>query len=351
MNDLNRLLRDAAGSDGGERLDPQDLLAAGRRKVRNRHIAAAGAAAAGVAAIIAAVAFGTAPGDDKADVVDDLNRGTYEEVRITPAEVERRCSVVLNARYGTDVSWVAGTVNGIATSVTTTRQEIETREGHLVWLTPEGDEAVNAPQGEGPTTWTGRLDPSSDALYGECLIPQTVYLDDVGAPQTTPVSADDADAVADACSRRNGFDVSEWSVVASADESGDVFAILMSTNGYFSACELSVGGGSILDIEGRPHRSDGESPGRNGYYPEGSCGSVGDAAVRCVVYGVVPGLPDAYRAELVRGQDVVASTITSEGAFLLVHRPTPGQEPPRFRLVGSSGEVLANVHLAGASGL
>lgn len=188
MNDLDRLLHDAASHPEGGRLRPAELLTAGRRKVRKRRFTAIAAATAAVAVVVGVTATMSTIGRDP-DVVDRPLGPTegYREVRITPAEVEVRCSAVLNMVHGTEATWVASRApSGGPASAADTGQVIENREGFAVRLRP--------------------LDPRPGAeRAATCHIPQADLIAGVDEAIAEPVPpADDRARVADLCSRRIG---------------------------------------------------------------------------------------------------------------------------------------------------
>lgn len=91
MNDLNRLLHDAADNHTVQPLDARELAASARRRVRNRRLdVAAGTVAVTLAA--AAVATELQGGEDRHDMVDDPSQHTIYEDGIVPVnEVGRLC--------------------------------------------------------------------------------------------------------------------------------------------------------------------------------------------------------------------------------------------------------------------
>lgn len=300
MNDLDQLLRDAADTDGWGRLDPREVLVAGKRRVRRRRLTAAGTAAAAVAVVAVVVAAVSAPGDRRADVVDRPERGsgTYTEVRISEAEVEARCTTVLNQRLAVDEGWMVDPDPRAPRTV-------ETREGFPVQLSSTSRAGTAAPQ--------------------TCVIPQAALLDGIGVARDEPVPApDDATAIADLCSRRVGYDLTGWEVVTRVGYDGGVAAMLVSDNGYFAACSLTRDGGGTIDIDPTGWRdASGDPVGTDAdiTLPRVSDAVVkgGDGELSSLTYGVLAGLPDDYRVlALGRQGRVLASTTTTRGAYVLV---------------------------------
>lgn len=349
MNDLNQLLHDAAGSGDGQRLDPRDLLSSGRRKVRNRRLALAGGTVA--AAVAAAALVMALQPDDRPDVVDNPKQrnSTYEEVRIPVDEVERRCSVVLDGgSEGT--AWVGGVdQRGRAVSAATTGQRIETREGHVAELLPAGLKGVSyvpPPRREG---WSGSALPDAEEVGGLCLIPQADLLDGVESAEAAPLPPpDDHAAVADLCARRNAYDVSGWQVVATAETTESLIAMLASDNGFFAACALERDGGASLDLEGVQHSGEPSAPRAPRYASAGSCAHQADGHGVCLVYGA--DLADGYRVDLMRGGRVLETSTAADGAFV-VAAEVSDDVTVGVRITSPEGDVVEEYGLASHSGL
>ncbi|RHW26874.1 hypothetical protein D0Z08_11810 [Nocardioides immobilis] len=347
MNDLNQLLHDAAGSGDDHRLDPRDLLTAGKRKVRNRRLALAGGA---VAAVVAAAALvtGLPSDDDRQDVVDDPDQrsSSYEEVRIPVDEVERRCSVVLNGE-GESTRWVGGVdEDGTAVSAATTGQRIENREGHIAELLPAGTKGVSYfPPPRRREGWSGSALPDADEIGGLCLIPQADLLDGVENAQAAPLPpADDHAAVADLCAHRAAYDVGGWQVVATAETTDYLFAMLRSDNGYYAACMLEADGGALLDLEGLRHPAEPRTAPDRRYPPYvGECADQANGDGVCVVYGA--DLADGFRVDLVGGERVLATSIPTNGAYLVAAEISNSAEVA-IRITSPDGDVLEEVYLA-----
>lgn len=349
MNDLNQLLRDAAGSDGGERLDPHDLLVRARRKVRNRRIVAVGAAAATLAVVAGVIAAVSDPRDKRADVVEDPDRGRYQQIRIAPSEVERRCSLLLGA---TETEWVAGIDrDGVAVPAESAGRPIEDREGHLVQLLPAGEDIGNvylAPD-RGPG-WSGSAIPSYAGVRGECLIPQTGLIAGIATSRSEPVPpAADSEAVVDLCTRRNAYDLTGWQVVTTASSDTHLFAMLRSENDYYAVCSLGEDGSGSLDLEGvsRPGPED-----RDGVRPHssfGSCEIPPSGEGLCVAYGA--GLSDGTRVTIDTPARRLATTEEVDGAFVVAVAVTSSTSGPVLRLNDRDGTVLEETALHETGGL
>lgn len=349
MNDLNQLLHDAADSGGGHRLDPQDLLSSGRRKVRNRRLALAGGAVTAAVAAAALVA-GLQADDDRPDVVDDPDRrsATYEEVRVPVEEVERRCSVVLNAVNRTDdLEYVAGrSASGRGVSGTEVDHFIETREGWVAYLVPAG-ERWNFGEPAYPDPETGVIGPSASdggsQLDNACVIPQPGLIDsiDEGLEAPVPPMTDPA-AVADLCSARSGYDVGTWDPLVAGVLDGDTVAILMSSNGFVAHCALGSDGFTTFEIEADPYLDDDGVPIPPGPRDLRLDPSFMERYRGTATYGaarVLPGLPDGYTVNFSANGDVLAETTTHRGAYL-VEFTAPAGVPVTGRLTDPEGAVV-----------
>lgn len=353
MNDLNRLLDDAAASDGGQRLNPHALLASGRRRVRNRRAAVAGCVTAAVVAAAALVAW-LPGGNDRADVVGDPSERSaiYEEVRIPVEEVERRCSIVLNAANpNAPQRYVTGrAADGTAVPGSEVDHFIETREGWTAYLMPVGEEW---PAGEPFYDQATELSPGQGGGAGSedvrwiletaCLIPQPDQVDAVPQAQGERLPRDATAAeVVDLCAARTGYDLRGWDPLLVGSQGSTDVAIMMSDNGYVAVCKLFDHGWSgDLQIEPEPYLdSDGQPIHAD---PEelilvdaigGSGGRVHFSEAR-----VLPGLPDDHTVTFSVDGEVIAETTTHRGAFLIAFN-APGKAKVVGRLTDPDGTVV-----------
>lgn len=364
MTEIRDLLHRAAEPEHEWAVDRQALLAAGHRRVARRRLAAVTCSVA-VAAAATVVGLATLVGtDDPESLVTDHRQGagSYSEVRVPIAEVERRCSIVLNRQRGwddQDVRWVAGSDSaGRGVSAAETSQDVENREGRTVPVVPEGeqwpanDSGFAPGAGPGGTGGTGAaVDPSA-----ECHIPQEAMLDrvDTSGDRDLP-GADDHGAILADCSTRTGYDITAWTVLVAQSGFGSVEAVTMSDNGYAVTCAIDRGGAELtfddrryLDDLGRPVLpTDDEGPTDPDRYPapvSTACQGLDQGPVECTTSGVLPGLPDGYQIALTQPDGSVATAITHTGAFAMSF--TMPELADRFPVVVSSaeGEVLWRGH-------
>lgn len=348
MNDLNQLLRDAADSGDGDRLDPHDLLVAGRRKVRNRGYAAAGVVTAVFVAAAAALTW-LPTDDERPDVANDPDghSTTYEEVRVPPGEVERRCSVVLNGLNSTtDVQYVAGKADdgtAISAGEDPDPDLHATTEGAVAYLMPVGRKW---PRGEPDYGFqrsrlhygTFGRDPH---LVGEtaCVIPQA---DEVAAiPEALDSrlpKAAGAREVVDLCSAQTGYDLRGWEPLAAGTMGSSSAAIVMSENGYVATCtvhdrgwfsQLEIDPEPYLDEEGDPIPADSEDLAVGISYGSGPFSEA----------RVLPGLPDDYMVSFSADGEVIAETTTNRGAYLISFR-APRDAVVTGRVTDRDGKVV-----------
>ncbi|KAA1428873.1 hypothetical protein [Nocardioides antri] len=360
MNDLDQLLRDAADSGDGDRLDPRELLSSGRRRVRNRRAAVAGGVAAAVVAAAAVVTW-LPTGDDRpdpSDVVDGPgdHSSTYEEVRIPVEEVERRCSIVLNGINGTgDLSYVTGRApDGTAVSGTEADHFVETREGWTAYLRPVGE---RWPAGEpryrsdaggprqsvasGSAGGDGGGDGDGEMLVGEmaCVIPQADLVAAIPGALYTPLPEDaGADQVVELCSAQTGYDLRGWEVLLVRSFEFETVALTMSENGYVATCtvwdegwlsDLRIDPEPYLDEDGDPLPAD----------PDDLAVATSFGSGTFTEARVLPGLPDGYVVSFSAGGEVIAETTTHRGAYA-IEFPVPEEGPVIGRVTDPEGTVL-----------
>jgi hypothetical protein len=334
MKDLRDAMVDAGAPRDDWNAEIPALIAAGQKRVRRRKIIAAGVAAAAVAIVGTTAVLAGLPGLNRAhpDPVKPDRRGIYVEERLSPAEVERRCTIVLNAAEGqSKYTWVT--------------ESTETRVGRTIAM-----QTVD-PAGNGGSLQVAGL--------GNCVIPQEDMLDQVtGAYPTTMPLPDDADALAEQCSRQAGYDFSEWAVLAAAARGrpsvDGVNVILMSANGYAVHCNIAPPEHStgITFLEHRFHDDDGEPilpPGDAGPDDPDRFDGVAPRCyselrqVLCVSTGVIPGLPDDYQIEVIRPDGSVEEFVTNRGAFAIVTRfAKTGASPVKLdtRVMDRDGKVV-----------
>lgn len=332
MNDLNELLNRASERDQGPILLPNDLLLAGKKRVKRRRALTVAGTGVVAAALVAAVAVTDLGGADRADVVDTPEDGAYVEVRISPAEVEERCTTVLNTAHGTDTTWVAGRDGeGRGASVTQTGEAIETREGFEVELVPVGEE------------WPVALPPGGNVVadidVGYCLIPQVSMIEGMAQAFTeNPPPASDESAIVDQCSRRSGFSLEGWDVVAASTDTLEPIAtdvaVLVSSNGFAAncgldwACEEPAGCGSMvfptLEIFRLPtddeYSLDDEAPWFGSSIGDADASGQNDDGA---LFGVFPSMRDGLQVVVLVNGTPVASATTDRGGFSLSYQASP----------------------------
>jgi hypothetical protein len=227
MNDLTDLLQEASGGDPNRPLDPAAMVRQGRRRLyRRRSIATVSGVVAAVLVIVGGSSWlaGTTdgseqpPGDGRPPVAGQSNvDGRFkQQVEVSQAEAERRCTVVWRNLYGpTDLT-----------------VELRANDPGPLY---EGDAVEVA-------NWLdfdfGEI---TDPLYGtDCVIPQAGLEDAAGSVQRPLPASDDVAGVRDACGRWLGWDFSGWQLVTA--DSGDhrLMALLRSTDGYMVRCALDT---------------------------------------------------------------------------------------------------------------
>ncbi|WP_154402805.1 hypothetical protein [Nocardioides speluncae] len=323
MDELRRAMLDAGAPRDEWQADLTGLMAAGKQRVRKRRMIATGIAAAVVTVIGTTAALAGVPGLNKSDPdpVKDRHSGVYVEERISPAEVDRRCNIVLALKGMKTQNWVAGVGrDGRAVPASESSRTVETRVGSLIDLAPEGAQvSVSTDGGAGGS-------PSDRSA--ECIIPQINMLDaDAWRGGTGLPDLDDNARIAEVCSRVARYDLEGWEVLVSSESRTTRVAILMSDNGYSSVCELWHGGGRVSidpqpwsDSSGQPVLPDADSgpedPDRyRGLVP--ICAMDGVGMADCSLVAVIAGLPDGFRVEtmLPDGTYVGAKTVRGAVAY------------------------------------
>jgi hypothetical protein len=162
-------------------------------------------------------------GDTKADAearaellagVDDPGgRTAGQQVEVSRAEAERRCTTVWHQLWGpSDVTVQLGADSG-------------------PWFEGDAVEIANAQAFD-----YSPFDLSS--TDGRCVIPQAGLEDTVGTVPLPLPAVDDADGIRAACGQYLGWDLSDWQVLV-ADRAGDAMtAMLRGPGGYVSRCQL-----------------------------------------------------------------------------------------------------------------
>lgn len=352
MTKLTELLIDAAGDREPSSLDPYALAGEARRRraVHRRRLLIAAAAAAVAAAMVAVPLFG----GEQRRTEPAQEPGQYHDVVLSRAEMERRCTEVLNERNGTSVEYVAGRKsNGRAIPAERTGGYVETREGWAVELAPVGARWATVPRGQGIPSGDHitdaaaklRLDPGANV----CVIPQAGQ-GSVDDPQTSTI-ANDPHAIAEACSAAAGYDLTGWQVKALTTsppggsepiDAPSLDALLMSSNGRAAHCWLQSGGSSgigmipqlYLDSSGQPVTPEGESD------PSQRFSIVSPTVDSTMAIGVIPGLPDRWSIELAVGGSVDTLATTSDGAFAYHLSGPIGVPHATLRVRNAEGELV-----------
>lgn len=174
MDELRRAMLDAGAPRDEWQAELPFLIEAGQKRVRRRRMIATGIAAAVVTVIGTTAALAGIPGLNKADPdpVKDRHSGVYVEERLAPAEVERRCNVVLNVNRPKPLEWVAGVDAGSrAVPAEESMEPVETRVGWTVKLTPRGEvaDANTSTEDSSGTLPGGGGGPDSQTRF--CTIP------------------------------------------------------------------------------------------------------------------------------------------------------------------------------------
>lgn len=349
MDELRRAMLDAGAPRDEWQAELPLLIEVGQKRVRRRRMIATGVAAAVVTVIGTTAALAGVPGLNKSDPdpVKDRHSGVYVEERLAPAEVERRCNIVLDNEGSDEVqTWVAGVDDeGRAVPAAESVRPVETRVGRLVELAHEGDDVT--PNGHdggrdvGPGGQAQSGMGSSGPGFGtvSCIIPQEETLKSAGGSTDGDVpAADDDQRVAELCSRLGGYEVRGWSLVAAASLDG-IDAVFMSENGFAMECSITTDGVG-LDFLGRFKHDDGRA-----VLPEDDTGrrdpdryvdlilecSIGRPVVRCLASGVLGGAPDRHQIEVVVADGSIETSMTRDGAYaFVVEMPAEGDGNPRY---------------------
>jgi hypothetical protein len=353
MDELRQAMLDAGAPRDEWQAELPFLIEAGQKRVRRRRMIATGIAAAVVTVIGTTAALAGVPGLNKSDPdpVKELPSGIYVEERISPAEVERRCNIVLDNRgSASSNTWVAGVdKNGRAVPASESVEPVENRVGHVVVVGRPGTKLPsNVAHGPGAPGEAG----SGDEASTYCTIPQDKVLTTTGRTPGDPVpSPDDRQQIADLCSRFGGYDIRGWDQLVAAELEA-VEAIFLSKNGYLLSCLISEDGvffeldeRRLADDVGKPILPPGDTgprdPDRYSQLLELGCSAGGD---HCYMSGVLPGLPDAYRIEVTLADGTVRATETKRGAYAIrVDLPADGGGgDPEFtiKVLAPDGVVL-----------
>lgn len=327
MTDLRKLLEDASDLEGGRAIPLNDVLAGADRRLHRRRVLTVGVGLAAAAVLAAIVAITGIPGLHRADpdpVKDDQRDGIYIEERISPTEVERRCNVVLQRTLGKrPQQFVAGVDHsGRAIAADRSVEIIENRVGRTVVMAVPGWKVVDAPHGTD-------LGAGPDQVW--CTIPQAGLLDVAGsAGSPGPIDTTNVKAVTDRCSRRSGYDLGGWTVLAATRVHGFLEAAFLSDNGYGLNCSVLEGrltfyGERFQDDEGAPivpadHPDDGRY---DDLAPQ--CDPAGDSPalpatdeperISCGAVGIIAGLPDGYRIKIGLSTGIEQVSTINRGGF------------------------------------
>lgn len=325
MKDLREAMLDAGAPHDDWNAEIPALIAAGQKRVRRRKIIAAGATAAVVAIVGTTAVIAGLPGLNRADPdpVKPDRRGVYVEERLAPAEVERRCNVMLTTQddpNGPPRRWVAGVnAKGRAVPAAESVKPIENRVGRQVTMTPLGERIP--------------ADPADMPMQSDvCGIRDDAFLElpMYNAPTPMPDPSDDGATLRE-CSEQFGYDLSKWEVLAAERYSTFLEAIIMSANGYVVRCLLDrTGAGSDAFLDDRRYRddegkavlpSDDLGPDDDRRYQDLglSCNQQDSRSWQCDLRGIILGLPDDVRVAL-KAPDgsTLVETATRQGAVLFM---------------------------------
>lgn len=315
MEDLRRVMLDAGAPPDDWSADVSGLIEAGARRVRRRRLITAGVVA-GAAAVIVAVVLAGLPVLNRADPdpVDDKRdrrAGDYFEEHLSPSEVERRCRRALDKQgtfLGQSSRMVAGvSEDGLAVPAAESAQPVETQVGITIPMYNSGL----------PTTAARPIEcviPQADMLASP--LPRVLYRESLPAASTGQVLK--------WCSARMGYNLDGWSVLVHVQTQTSLRAAVMSRNGYAVDCTLPT-----RDVTLNPVRffDDDEKavlePGDDGASDpvryrvlRPTCDKASMPGQRtCAAAGVIRGVPDQFRIEIVRDGTRVASLLTNQGAF------------------------------------
>ncbi|GAA3819610.1 hypothetical protein [Nocardioides panacisoli] len=356
MSRLEELLRDASEPDDLWSLDPSAIAHEGRRRVVRKRWTRVGAVAAAVV-VTAGVAVGVPllQGARNDRVTDAPARGEYRDVVLSRAEMERRCTDELNERNGTDVPYVAGRApDGTAVPSTGRPGYVETREGWAVQLIPEGDTwpkgmplGTKAPTGALITEVARRA--RLGAVSNVCLIPQSGMTPGVDLRAGVPRPSDHAAIIAD-CSRAAGYDFDGWRVEAAINNTPFTSpptpqwldAVLLSSDGHEAQCWLrpdrTSGMGMVprpyLTLDGQPLLEASDTD------PSKRYAVVAPVVDPAMGIGIVPGLPDGWRIDVLADGMRIATVTTDGGGFAYSLEATIVARRWRARVFDASGEMV-----------
>lgn len=352
MDELRRAMLDAGAPPDEWQAELPFLIEAGQKRVRRRRMIATGVAAALITAVGTTAVLAGVPGLNKSDPdpVKELPSGLYVEERISPAEVDRRCTIAVNNVKGTDKAWVAGVNEGErAVPAAESVRPVENRVGHVVEVATPG---LTFRPGEAVGEQTPAEGEGADGSVTYCTIPQSQVLTTTGRPSegALPSSADVRE-IADRCWRYGGYDVRGWDLLVAADFDV-VEAIFLSKNGYLLTCtigrqgvEIELDGERLADDDGRPilPRDDRGRRDPDRYSQLAVSCSEGRPA-ECSASGVLPGLPDGYQIELTGPDGSRQTTETSRGAYAIrieVPNGLDGDRPKfKIRVLAPDGVVV-----------
>lgn len=304
MKDLRDAMLDAGAPRDDWNAEIPALIAAGQKRVRRRKIIATSVAAAAVAIVGTTAALAGLPGLNRADPdpVKPDRRGVYVEERLSPAEVERRCNIMLTTQddpNGPPRRWVAGVnADGRAVPAAESVKPVENRVGREVVMAPPGERVPAEPDS---------MPMQSDicTIRGEAFLGFPMQ----NVPSPMP-DASDHEATLRECSKQLGYNLGDWEMLAAARYSTFLEAIIMSANGYAVRCQLDgTGAGTDAFLDDRRYRdNDGKAvlppddvgPGDNRRYRDLSlsCNQQDSGTWQCDLRGIILGLPDGARVTL-----------------------------------------------------
>ena len=241
MTQLTDLLYEATDGDPNRALDPAELVREGQRRVnRRRGLVAVGSVAAAVLVIVGGAGWLSGmsndseppPGNGQPPVAGGDSH--TKQVEVSRAEVERRCTTVWRNFYGPNLGPV----------------ELA-KDDSGPWF--EGDE-VKVANWQELANWDVDYGGFTAPLHGDgCVIPQAGLEDTAGTVGLPLPTADDESGVREACGRWLGWDFSDWRVLTADSSDTRLAAVLGSSDGFVTNCQLDEGfvaPNGRLDIDG-----------------------------------------------------------------------------------------------------
>jgi hypothetical protein len=226
MTDLKELLQESVHGDGPA-VDPQAVLARGRRRVRQRRVRVVAAVVAGVVAAGLAVSTGLLP---VRNPLPAERPGSFLRVQVPRAEALSRCQALLGRRtamlYGYQPEQFR-LLRGAGTSTTYDGTRVQNPpepwfEGTVLYFTASGS----------PVGAVACMVPAKDAP-------------DAGA-RPDQHARPGTEAFRSECAQAGGIDLTGWRLAASARSKDETLGLFLSANGWTLQCRYQPGSGTDL---------------------------------------------------------------------------------------------------------